>query len=111
MTNLFHATSAALLLATSVQAAAEDHPRQLAVSNGDLDLTKGQGVARLEQRVRTAVRAVCATDDGALKAKLRERSCIKKSSASADQDVALAVSRANQAMARADVGRSIAIRR
>ena len=104
----FLTASAVLLLCTTTTAAAQD-AREKAVSYGDLDLTRDEGVARLERRVRSAVRSVCFDDERTLKAQVRERSCIKTARTTASEHVARAVSRAQQAQARSNVGATIPI--
>ena len=65
----------------STPAAAQD---SRTVSYGDLDLTTGAGVARLDSRIASAIKAVCDSGDPTLRAKLAERGC----RARANQEVA-----------------------
>ena len=92
------AASAALLLATATQAVAQD-VRTARVSYQDLNLTSEAGVDQLKQRISRAVNTVCKADDISLEQKLRERACYRDSAASAGQDVARVMNRANQAQA------------
>ncbi|MFO6448178.1 UrcA family protein [Erythrobacter sp. NE805] len=84
----------AVALACAVPAAAE--PVSVAVSWGDLDLTRAAGRATLEERIERAVRRVCGpavTRD--LTRMAQRRACLVEARASATPQVELAYEAAN----------------
>jgi UrcA family protein len=84
-----------------VAAHAEEDGDQVSVSvrYADLDLTQEPGQRRLEARVRAAVAMACGNgDEFSLKGKLAKRRCVSVASRSSAQQVAAALSRANDRM-------------
>lgn len=71
------ALAAALILAPAVAHASPANMTEFntIVAHGDLDLTTNEGVARLDERVRTRVRQMCQTGGRDLAAYLLERDC------------------------------------
>jgi UrcA family protein len=87
---LFLAVASALAL-SPIPALADDLPTRT-VHYADLDLTRPEGVARLERRIAAAARSVCPTDDPRdLGLAMKIQKCRKAARASAYDQTKLAI--------------------
>ena len=84
----------AFFLASPAMAFPQEETRRIKVDYSDLDLTKQQGVIKLERRVKGAVRQVCGDSGISLHEKALQRECARKAGTQAADDVAKAVDHA-----------------
>lgn len=88
---------ATALLLSPVPALADEAPTR-SVQYGDLDLTKPEGVVRLERRIAAAVRSVCqAADPRDVSLASKVQKCRKAARASASDKMQLAIANARSA--------------
>ena len=99
MRNVFltAATAAALVITPAAASASPVNTTEFSeiVVHDDLDLTTGEGVARLDERVRTSVRQLCRTGSRDSASLRLERECQIGALAQAQSEVRLAVAEAN----------------
>jgi UrcA family protein len=88
---------ASALILTPIPALANDTPTR-SVQYRDLDLTKAEGVAKLERRISSAVRFVCQAEDlRDLSLAIKVQKCRKMARASANDQTQLAIANARSA--------------
>lgn len=68
------------------------------VSYADLDLSTPGGVAALDSRIASAIKAVCDSGDPTLRAKLAERSCRAKAGQDVEGPRAMAITGSGQVL-------------
>lgn len=102
----------ALVAGVTTVSAQTTEPRTALVTYGDLDLSSPAGVDRLNTRVRSAAKRVCAVDSGVplSKATGLRNACLKTALADADKSVQLAIANhSNQQYASRDSGKGIMV--
>jgi UrcA family protein len=71
-----------------------DQVRRARVSYHDLDLSRREGVAELDLRVKRAIRRVCRSNLSGLWARSQERGCTKEAKKDAGRQMAAAIEHA-----------------
>ena len=96
------AAAAALVITPAAASASPVNATEFSetVAHEDLDLTTSEGVARLDERVRTRIRQLCRTGSRDSASLRLERECQIGALAQAQSEVRLAVAEANANRAR-----------
>lgn len=91
----FAALAPLALMATPLQAQASERPAPTAsIDISDLDLATERGASKLQARIATLIRRMCAPSDRSLEAKKLERSCRAAAFNDAEPQVRLAIQEA-----------------
>lgn len=96
------------LVASSAPSLAQEEVRREIVNYRDLDLSREQGVAALERRVKRAARRVCQVHGIELWERIQRSACIKRATLDANEQVIRAVSRAREKAVRGNASAAAA---